>query len=451
MTPSHTLLLIALASLGWSDPVPTTPPTAPPAPRCPSGNPNPAYTVKAGDTCASISRDKEVSTLNLIAVNGLNAECSNLSVGRTICIPPVCKVYEVQTGDTCESIAGSNNLTLPQFFGYNPGIINPDCTNVNISTNVCLEASRGSNFPFPIFTTTTSIPTSAASAPASSAIAVQPGPEQIIPGTNLSCTMYGTAVSGDTCSTIARRNRLKTSAFRNLNPRVDARCNNLKGSERYCVQAVNLTNATTTNATPHCGALQRFIKADTCDTIAFQNDISLDTFLALNPNVDANCTNLVPGGVYCVKAPTAANSTNATATCGNTQRPVPGDTCEIFTAQNGISLDTFRALNPGLNTNCTNFVTGQVYCVKALTPRIPCGATQRPVPGDTCEIFTARNGISVATFLALNPDLYRDCRNLEPGESYCVKPPAARTGTPTSSSPSGRHSTARPTTTPEGP
>ena len=45
------------------------------------------YTVKQGDTCADIASNQGVKTADLIAKNGLDANCLNLKIGQILQIP----------------------------------------------------------------------------------------------------------------------------------------------------------------------------------------------------------------------------------------------------------------------------------------------------------------------------------------------------------------------------
>mgnify|MGYP003895453481 CR=1 FL=1 len=46
-----------------------------------------SYTVKSGDTCADIAGNQGVKTADLIAKNGLDANCPNLKIGQVLQIP----------------------------------------------------------------------------------------------------------------------------------------------------------------------------------------------------------------------------------------------------------------------------------------------------------------------------------------------------------------------------
>ena len=108
------------------------------------------YTTVKGDGYNMISNKFNASTLTLVNLNnGKNGACSSLKPGDEICRPPPCIAYTIRQGDTCETIAERyNNNNLDEFFGYNPGIINPECNNIDFGMTVCLSKPDGQNvFP----------------------------------------------------------------------------------------------------------------------------------------------------------------------------------------------------------------------------------------------------------------------------------------------------------------
>jgi LysM repeat protein len=88
------------------------------------------YTIQASDWCQSISRDKQVSTYNLMRANDLPAYCGSFpGPGTIICIPETCPVHTVLPLDTCERIAKAAGVTKQQLISWNPNI-NPGCSNL---------------------------------------------------------------------------------------------------------------------------------------------------------------------------------------------------------------------------------------------------------------------------------------------------------------------------------
>jgi hypothetical protein len=49
-----------------------------------------------------------------------------------------------------------------------------------------------------------------------------------------------------------------------------------------------------------CGGFYQVQVADTCERISLAAGVSLDLFEDVNPSIDANCFNLITGLRYCV-------------------------------------------------------------------------------------------------------------------------------------------------------
>ncbi|KAI0451611.1 hypothetical protein F5B21DRAFT_507095 [Xylaria acuta] len=124
----------------------------------------------------------------------------------------------------------------------------------------------------------------------------------------------------------------------------------------------------------NCTATYTVQSGDNCNVIRdrFGDIFTLTEFYSWNPEVDSFCSNLFPGEVVCVGA---GNPTGAPPACA-----VP--------------------VKPGLISNCDS-------CYKVVT-------------GDSCSRIVSVNKISLAEFLAWNPDLNSVCTNLEIGYNYCV-------------------------------
>lgn len=79
------------------------------------------YTVKAGDTCDSISLTNSVSTFGIVHANGLFLSCENLpSTGNQICLPPKCAIKRIHYGHTCLGLAEMYGVTEAQLVDWNP-------------------------------------------------------------------------------------------------------------------------------------------------------------------------------------------------------------------------------------------------------------------------------------------------------------------------------------------
>ena len=60
-------------------------------------------------------------------------------------LPGCCSTYTVKQGDNCTSIASTRNLTLPDFYAFNP-TLSRNCSNLKYDRNVCLTTPQGTPF-----------------------------------------------------------------------------------------------------------------------------------------------------------------------------------------------------------------------------------------------------------------------------------------------------------------
>jgi len=106
-----------------------------------------SYTVVNGDYCDKISRENNVSTFQLFALNSdkINQECTNLAVGGVLCLGTTpdkdCQTtHTVKAGDTCDSVssAAGTNTTILQ---HNNPQIDDQCHNIYIGEVLCTATS----------------------------------------------------------------------------------------------------------------------------------------------------------------------------------------------------------------------------------------------------------------------------------------------------------------------
>ncbi|TFY61113.1 hypothetical protein EVJ58_g4714 [Rhodofomes roseus] len=84
-------------------------------------------TITANTTCAALSAQYQVSTNDIRSNNpGLIDGTCAIAAPATLCIPPTCTLYTVQTNDTCDSVAAESgsltgtNITTVQLISINP-------------------------------------------------------------------------------------------------------------------------------------------------------------------------------------------------------------------------------------------------------------------------------------------------------------------------------------------
>ncbi|KAF9736405.1 LysM domain-containing protein [Paraphaeosphaeria minitans] len=319
-----------------------------PAPACTQ-----TYTVKADDTCNSISTAFNVSTSSIVLGNRLLSDCSNLAAVGTICIPQACNIYQIQSDDTCDSIivARASGVSAPQFLAWNPNI-NTLCSNLGTlrETYICLSPPGGALIaPSP----TVSLPMTQPTTPV-------PRPTNSFPESNGNCGKWYNITTSDTCDEVSISNSISLKDFYFLNPEIDSQCSNLVLGVSYCVQAVGdiqtypgypvtsryitltsntfatttssaqvklpLPSRTATSLLPHasgttenCFAYKNYREIpaivdqsqgtdlalytsfiNSCDYTRSTWSVTLEDLVAWNPSLDKNNCTMKPGFSYCV-------------------------------------------------------------------------------------------------------------------------------------------------------
>ncbi|KAF8149608.1 hypothetical protein K438DRAFT_1503971, partial [Mycena galopus ATCC 62051] len=101
--------------------------------------------------------------------------------------------------------------------------------------------------------------------------------------------------------------------------------------------------------------------------------------------------------------------------CAQTYTVVSGDTCSSIESKNGVSDAQLHALNPAINSGCTNLQVGQTLCLVASTGvGAGCTQTYTVVSGDTCAAIELKTGVSDAQLHALNPAINSGCTSMFP-------------------------------------
>lgn len=143
---------------------------------------------------------------------------------------------------------------------------------------------------------------------------------------------------------------------------------------------------------PNCGSYYVVQVGDECNVVAIRFGITFGVLRAMNPSLDATCSNLFAEEAYCVAlvdgtsvttAPIASASATfslpptstqhvpppgptqpgATTECDEWYTTVDGDYCYLVEQQYGITLDQLRMWNPYLDEECSNMWLGYSYCV----------------------------------------------------------------------------------------
>ena len=135
----------------------------------------------------------------------------------------------------------------------------------------------------------------------------------------------------------------------------------------------------------------------------------------------------------------------STSLCGKYYTVADGDDCSLIALQNTITVSLFEAVNPSINSDCTDLIAGLAYCIQptadwnststdstttaayvtAPAPTVSGTTTQcyewhTVVSGDYCGLLESEYGITFAQLQQWNPTLDAACSNLILGDAYCV-------------------------------
>jgi LysM repeat protein len=307
----------------------------------------------------------------------------------------------------------------------------------------------------------------------------------------------------DDCWSISLHYNISFAQFKAFNPTINSDCTNLRpngtvvcvsspdgsytpvslpGSNsswsqgEYADTIVSAPGSTAFGTTTKCGAYYQVQTADTCRRISIAAKVSVELFQEINPSIDEDCTNLVPGLWYCVHptynwndvpsdgstptsttvAPPSPTPTGTTSECYKWHVVVLGDNCDLLRNTLGITMAQLVSWNPDLKTDCSNLILGDAYCVQGPSVTVPattttaagtststtststtstntaptstpssstCAQTYTVASGDWCSKIWEQFGLSESDFRSLNPSLNANC-DLSIGQVLCVAAPS---------------------------
>ncbi|QPG94582.1 hypothetical protein C2857_006430 [Epichloe festucae Fl1] len=181
---------------------------------------------------------------------------------------------------------------------------------------------------------------------------------------------------GDDCYTISKAQSVGTAWMLSDN-HLGAYCHQFPTSGGLCITNTCKTVTVAVNTT--------------CSAIAASANITEMQLLAWNPVINPVCSNLymMNGTTLCIEPPgpklPPAQTTGIPPSTPTTAAPIPsntaigsnkpcgrwyevesGDYCNMVTLKSAISLPDFLFLNTGINSNCTNLLAAESYCVQAV-------------------------------------------------------------------------------------
>jgi len=122
-----------------------------------------------------------------------------------------------------------------------------------------------------------------------------------------------------------------------------------------------------------CSRTYTIKQGDFCNSICAANGVSTYQLAVNNLNtINANCSNLQPGGTLCLGS--------VGADCHTTHVVVANDTCDIISSAAGINNTMLTMNNPQINADCSDIYIGEVLCTaKTLTvTNPPSGSYPKP-------------------------------------------------------------------------
>lgn len=104
--------------------------------------------VTADTRCDDFARINNISTEQLLSLNGLTSGCVGFPGGRTaLCVEGGCKTYTVRSNDNCTSIVKAAGITAVQFLSWNPMIGTRGC-NTDLARQIGHVVCVGNPLPY---------------------------------------------------------------------------------------------------------------------------------------------------------------------------------------------------------------------------------------------------------------------------------------------------------------
>ena len=144
------------------------------------------------------------------------------------------------------------------------------------------------------------------------------------------------------------------------------------------------------------------VTCDTCYQVSLNDGMSITSFKNINPGFSCNQ----------LQSNTSARFVRNAANCSDQYTVVSGDICYQVSLSNGISLTSFKNINPGFTCNDLQ------NSVRFLRSAGNCSHQYTVVGGDTCNQIALTYGISLSALKDMNPGI--NCNYLQIGQSVCV-------------------------------
>jgi LysM repeat protein len=202
------------------------------------------------------------------------------------------RFYEVQTGDTCTTIASDAGVTIAQLADWNTEIGGTACTGIWAGYYLCTGVIGG--------TPTDPMPTP------------DPTPKPIQDGMVDNCNRWHLVDTGDECGTIASEAGITVAQLTTWNTGIGgAACTGMWAGYYLCtgVSGSSGTTPPSADTTPqpvqagmvaNCKKFHLVKSGHNCESISGQYGISVADFIKWNPAAGSDCTGLWAENYACV-------------------------------------------------------------------------------------------------------------------------------------------------------
>ncbi|KAG8670658.1 hypothetical protein FPOAC2_07491 [Fusarium poae] len=391
--------------------------------------------------------------------------------------------FDMNEPISCNQLLEDNVITIDQFRRWNP-TITAECGGMAVGNSYCVEAwfeSIPQPQPGTSAKPTATKPTQGTPVKPTNGVKT---PEPLQPDVVSNCKTFHFVQKGETCSSIAVKNKISLSKFLEWNSEAQSDCSGLWSDAWACVMTLdykeNNNTPTPSPTTPsngintpqptqliladNCNKFYFVKSGESCAYLASKYSITKSEFLKWNPSVESDCGGLWAEAWACVSVighqkpsttakPTATAKPSAT---NNVPTPVQAGiaegcnkyhlvqkttTCDSIEKHYTLPFATFFKWNPSVGNNCQSLLAGYYVCVSVTgwtpTPTTGNNGVETPLPiqngmtsscnkfhliskTTTCSSIESYYKIDMTDFMKWNTAINRSCTNLLAGYNVCI-------------------------------
>ena len=207
--------------------------------------------------------------------------------------------------------------------------------------------------------------------------------------TSTACLRYDTVKAGDTCGDISLRDAITQYNLIKLNPNIGEDCSGLIAGNGICVDS-SLNN---------CSKVVAFKSGQGCYDVAEAAGIPLDTFLKLNPDIDADCSNVQADQVVCTAPRTGSSGGSDVLDCTRQYVVQVADTCNKIAAKLSLTSTQLLGINPDMS--CSSLRAGDRICAYSPSTNF-CPELRHVKSNETCYSLATNASMSLQQWQSVN-------------------------------------------------